>query len=367
MDCSIDEYYHNGQCHKCPQCPPGQELKEDCGYGVGVSAVCGVCDVRWFKEDSGSQPCALCQNCRRLNRHQIKHCTHTDNAVCGNCLPGFYSKMRLDGLEDLECLPCGPAPFRNIQCTRGEGIGVTKVQTSAPPIQNTSSIVTACAATAVLTAVLFAIVCVTYQTRSSLRKTCKRCLSPVSNSHHDSDTASVPMTTLHTMMKNTDVDRSNTCLPLKDPCMFDDITTTMTSDLGLHGCEVLPLVRSSACTDPATGVITQPTETPDVSSSESVLSNNHAILTLVGGQFTVRPCCAVEQRTAWGLHAPVECTELDLQHLSITPEIETFRTSDIISRNIPACMGSDSTLPSGLMLRDLERERREGGKGHLLM
>lgn len=56
----------------------------------------------------------------------------------------------------------------------GEGIGVTKVQTSAPPIQNTSSIVTACAATAVLTAVLFAIVCVTYQTRSSLRKTCKR-------------------------------------------------------------------------------------------------------------------------------------------------------------------------------------------------
>lgn len=149
--------------------------------------------------------------------------------------------------------------------------------------------------------------------------------------------------------------------------MFDDITTTMTSDLGLHGCEVLPLVRSSACTDPATGVITQPTETPDVSSSESVLSNNHAILTLVGGQFTVRPCCAVEQRTAWGLHAPVECTELDLQHLSITPEIETFRTSDIISRNIPACMGSDSTLPSGLMLRDLERERREGRKGHLLM
>jgi len=26
--------------------------------------------------------------------------------------------MRLDGLEDLECLPCGPAPFRNIMCSR---------------------------------------------------------------------------------------------------------------------------------------------------------------------------------------------------------------------------------------------------------
>ncbi|KAK9974646.1 hypothetical protein ABG768_022726 [Culter alburnus] len=363
MDCSIDEYYHSGQCHKCPQCPPGQELKEDCGYGVGVSAVCGVCDVRWFKEDWGSHPCALCQNCRRLNRHQIKHCTHTDNAVCGNCLPGFYSKMRLDGLEDLECLPCGPAPFRNIQCTRGEGIGVAKVQTTAPPIQNAASIVTACATTAVFTAVLFAIVCVTYQTRSSLRKTCKRCLSPVSNGYHDSDTTSVPMTTLHTMMQNTEVDRSSPCLPLKDPCMLEDITTTMTSDLGLHGSEVLPQV----CTDPANGVITQVTETPDVSSSDSALSNQHAVLTLVGGQFTVRPCCAVEHRTAWGLHAPVECTELDLQHLSITPEIQIFRTSDIISKNIPQCMSSDSSLPSGLMLRDLERERREGGKGHLLM
>ncbi|XP_067294693.1 tumor necrosis factor receptor superfamily member 27 [Pseudorasbora parva] len=362
MDCSVDEYYHSGQCHKCPQCPPGQELKEDCGYGVGVSAVCGVCDVRWFKEDLGSHPCALCQNCRRLNRHQIKHCTYTGNTVCGNCLPGFYSKMRLDGLEDLECLPCGPTPFRNIQCNRGERISEANVQISAP-IQTASTLVTACAATAVLTTVLFAILCVTYQTRSSLRKTCKRCLSPASNSHHNSDAASVPMQIIHTVLQNTEVDRSNPCLPLKDPSMLEDITITMTSDLGLHGCEVLPLVQSSACTDPSMGVITQATETPDVSSSDSALSSQHFILTLAGGQSTVRPCCAVEQRTAWGLHTPVECTELDLQHLFIAPEIQTFRTSDIIARNIPQCMGSDSTLPSGLMLRDLERERRAGGKG----
>ncbi|KAK2911963.1 hypothetical protein Q8A67_004096 [Cirrhinus molitorella] len=337
MDCSMDEYYHSGQCHKCPQCPPGQELKEDCGYGV--SAVCSVCDVRWFKEDWGSQPCALCQNCRRLNRHQIKRCTHTDNAVCGNCLPGFYSKIRLDGLEDLECLPCGPAPFRNIQCSRGEENGVAKAQTSAPPIQNVSSIVTGCAATAVLTTILFAIVCVTYQTRSSLRKTCKRCLSPVSSGHRDSDAASFPMTTLHTVKQDAEVDRSNPCLLLKDPCTLHDITntTTMTSDLGLHGCEVLPLVQSSACNDPATGVATQATESPEVSPSDFAFSSQHVILTLVGGQSTVRPCCAVEQRTAWGLHAPVECTELDLQHLSNAPELQTFRPSDFIARNIPQC------------------------------
>uniref|UniRef100_A0A8C2G1F3 Ectodysplasin A2 receptor n=1 Tax=Cyprinus carpio TaxID=7962 RepID=A0A8C2G1F3_CYPCA len=329
MDCSMDEYYHSGQCHKCPQCPPGQELKEDCGYGVGVSSVCGICDVRWFKEDWGSHPCALCQNCRRLNRHQIKRCTHTDNAMCGNCSScSFYSKIRLDGLQDLECLPCGPAPFRNIQCSRGEATGAAKFQTSAPPIQNVSSIVTACAATAILTSILFAIVCVTYQTRASLRKTCKCCLSvTVSNSHQDSDAASVPITTLHTVMQDAEVDTSNPCPQFKDPCTLDDITTTTTSDLGLNGCEVLHLVRSSACTDPATGVIMQATETPEVSFSDSALSRQHAILTLVGGQSTVRPCCAVEQQTAWGLHAPVECTELDLQHLSTAPELQTLRPS----------------------------------------
>lgn len=107
------------------------------------------------------------------------------------------------------------------------------------------------------------------------------------------------------------------CLLLKHPCTLNDITTMMTTDLGMHRCEVLPLMRSSACTDPATGVIMQATETPEVSSSDSSLSSQQVILTLVGGQSAVRPCCAVEQRTAWGLHAPVECTELDLQYLSM--------------------------------------------------
>jgi len=120
--------------------------------------------------------------------------------------------------------------------------------------------------------------------------------------------------------------------------MLDDITTTVTSDLGLHECEFLPLMRNSACTDPAMGVIMQATETHDVSSLDSALYSQHVILTLDGGQSTMRPCCAVEQQTAWGFHAPVECTELDIQHLSIASEIQTFRTSDFIARNISQCM-----------------------------
>lgn len=352
MDCSADEYYHIGQCHKCPRCPPGQELKEDCGYGVGVSAVCGVCEARWFKEDWGSHPCSLCQNCRRLNRYQIKRCTHTDNAVCGNCLPGFYSKMRLDGLEDLECLPCGPAPLRNVQCSRGEVIGVAKVQTSEAPVQNVSSIVTSCAATAVLTTFLFAIVCVTYHTRASLRKTCKRCLSPVGTRQHDSEASSIPMTAVHTVMQEADVDRSGSWLPLENPCPLKSIT----SNPRPYGREA----RASLMA----GVISQATESPDLSSSDSDLSSQHVILTLVGGKCTPEPCCAAEERTGWGLHAPVECTELDLQHLSNTLEFQAFRPSDILPTYSPLCPGSDSTMPSFLMLRDIEQERgRERGKG----
>ncbi|KAI7813470.1 tumor necrosis factor receptor superfamily member 27 [Triplophysa rosa] len=350
MDCSADEYYYSGQCHKCLRCPPGQELKEDCGYGVGVSAVCGVCDARWFKEDWGSHPCAFCQNCRRLNRYQIKRCTHTDNAVCGNCLPGFYSKMRLDGLEDLECLPCGPAPFRNVQCSRGEG--VAKVQTSEAPVRNASSIVTSCAATAVLTTFLFAIVCVTYHTRASLRKTCKRCISRVGTRQHDCEAASIPMTAVHTVMQEADVDRSGSWLPLENPRTLKTITFNPR-----------PYGRQAQA-GLAAGVISQATESPDLSSSDSDLSNQHVILTLVGGQSTPEPCCAAEQRTGWGLHAPVECTELDLQHLSNTPEFQAFRPSGIIHTNSPLCPGSDSTVPSLLMLWDIEQERgRERGKG----
>ncbi|XP_056601398.1 tumor necrosis factor receptor superfamily member 27 isoform X2 [Triplophysa dalaica] len=296
MDCSADEYYYSGQCHKCQRCPPGQELKEDCGYSEGVSAVCGVCDTRWFKEDWGSHPCAFCQNCRRLNRYQIKRCTHTDNAVCGNCLPGFYSKTRLDGLEDLECLACGPAPFRNVQCSS--------------------------------------------------------CISPVGTRQHDSEAASIPMTAVHTVMQEADVDRSGSWLPSENLRTLKTITFNPRP----YGCQ--------AHAELAAGVISQATESPVLSSSDSDLSSQHVILTLVGEQSTPESCWAAEQRTGWGLHAPVECTELDLQHLSNTPEFQAFRPSGIIPTNSPLCPGSDSSMPSLLMLWDIEQERgREPGKG----
>lgn len=145
---------------------------------------------------------------------------------------------------------------------------------------------------------------------------------------------------------------SGSWLPLENPCTLKTIT------FNPH-----PYGRQ-ARSDFAAGAISQATESPDLSSSDSDLSSQHVIPTLVGGKSTPEPCCAAEQRTGWGLHAPVECTELDFQHLSNTPELQAFRPSGIIPTNSPLCPGLDSTVPSVLMLRDVEQERgRERGKG----
>uniref|UniRef100_A0AAY4BCI7 TNFR-Cys domain-containing protein n=1 Tax=Denticeps clupeoides TaxID=299321 RepID=A0AAY4BCI7_9TELE len=118
MECSESQFYFDGTCHACPRCPPGQELSQDCGYGSGSAASCVPCSARWFKEDWGSHGCRLCRVCRRVNRREVSACTPSRDALCGECLPGFYSKRRLDGGEDVECMTCGPSTFSELQCSR---------------------------------------------------------------------------------------------------------------------------------------------------------------------------------------------------------------------------------------------------------
>ncbi|CDQ58766.1 unnamed protein product [Oncorhynchus mykiss] len=118
MDCSQTQYYLSGDCHPCLQCGPGQELSEDCGYGSGWSASCIPCSVKTYKEGWGYHNCKFCQSCKRINRHQKSLCTSKSNAICGECLPGFYSKTRMDGLQELECMPCGPSSTTEQQCSR---------------------------------------------------------------------------------------------------------------------------------------------------------------------------------------------------------------------------------------------------------
>uniref|UniRef100_A0A3B1KE39 TNFR-Cys domain-containing protein n=1 Tax=Astyanax mexicanus TaxID=7994 RepID=A0A3B1KE39_ASTMX len=313
MDCAEDEYYLHGECLKCQRCPPGQELKQDCGYGLGVSGVCAQCEMRWFKGEWGSHPCRMCQTCRRLNREEITPCIHTHNAVCGDCLPGFYSKRRLDGLQDLECLPCGPVPFRNPQC-RSEEDSVINPRSSEAPPHNAALLMTTCLAAVTMVTVLFVIMVLMYKGFSSLRNMFKGCLSPVSSSHSDTAAAAVFTVTEH---------RVTQVAEAQDPESYQSSTcrcsasSEITSNLCPHYCcvyESLPLVSSPICSDITSGMISQATGLSDSPSDQHCSTDG----LISRGQY-----CAGDQQYAWGNHAPVECSELDFINISFPSELQT--------------------------------------------
>ncbi|XP_041652319.1 tumor necrosis factor receptor superfamily member 19-like isoform X2 [Cheilinus undulatus] len=99
-----------GNCKPCKQCDPGQELSKECGFGYGEDARCVPCRSSRFKEDRSLQKCKPCLDCGLINRFLKVNCSTTSNAVCGDCLPGYYKKTRLSGFQDMECIPCGSPP-----------------------------------------------------------------------------------------------------------------------------------------------------------------------------------------------------------------------------------------------------------------
>ncbi|XP_032186677.1 tumor necrosis factor receptor superfamily member 27 isoform X2 [Mustela erminea] len=118
MDCQENEYWDQwGQCVTCQLCGPGQELSKDCGYGGGGDAYCIACPSRRFKNSWGHHRCQACITCAVINRIQKTNCTATSNAVCGDCLPRFYRKTCIGGLQDQECIPCTKqTPTSEVQC-----------------------------------------------------------------------------------------------------------------------------------------------------------------------------------------------------------------------------------------------------------
>ncbi|KAK1786410.1 hypothetical protein P4O66_018099 [Electrophorus voltai] len=109
--CKEQEYRHqDGNCVACRQCDAGQELSKECGFGFGEEAHCVPCRAGRFKPDGGLQKCKPCLHCTMLHRLQKANCSSTRNAVCGDCLPGFYRKTKLSGFQDMECIPCGDPP-----------------------------------------------------------------------------------------------------------------------------------------------------------------------------------------------------------------------------------------------------------------
>uniref|UniRef100_G3U6D2 Ectodysplasin A2 receptor n=1 Tax=Loxodonta africana TaxID=9785 RepID=G3U6D2_LOXAF len=88
----------------------------DCGYGEGRDAYWTACHPCRYKSSWGHHRCQACITCAVINHVLKANCTAT-NAICGDCLPRFYHKTRIGGLQDQECIPCTKqTPTSEVQC-----------------------------------------------------------------------------------------------------------------------------------------------------------------------------------------------------------------------------------------------------------
>ncbi|XP_077197818.1 tumor necrosis factor receptor superfamily member 19 [Paroedura picta] len=168
-DCREQEFRdHDGNCVLCKQCGPGMELSKECGFGYGEDAQCMTCRPNRFKEDWGYQKCKTCSDCALVNRFQKANCSATSNAVCGDCLPGFYRKTKLGGFQDMECVPCGdPPPPYEPHCTMK--VNLIKIPSTASSPRDTALAAVICSALATVLLALL-ILCVIYCKRQFMEK-----------------------------------------------------------------------------------------------------------------------------------------------------------------------------------------------------
>ncbi|ELR61469.1 Tumor necrosis factor receptor superfamily member 19, partial [Bos mutus] len=141
---------------------------QECGFGYGEDAQCVKCRPHRFKEDWGSQKCKPCLDCALLSRFQKANCSATGDAVCGDCLPGFYRKTKLVGFQDMECVPCGdPPPPYEPHCT--SKVNLVRIPSTASSPRDTALAAVICSALATVLLALL-VLCVIYCKRQFVEK-----------------------------------------------------------------------------------------------------------------------------------------------------------------------------------------------------
>ncbi|NXU26678.1 TNR27 factor, partial [Thalassarche chlororhynchos] len=277
MHCQESEYLEHGKCTPCRNCMPGQELSKDCGDGSGGDAQCVACPPRKFKDSWGHHGCKPCLSCTLINRVQKSNCTATTNAVCGECLPGFYRKARISGQLDWECIPCTKqTPSSEPQCRSRTNL--VKVAIPTVPPQDTALLALTSSALVIIVLVLLAL-SIIY---------CKRFWK--SQCQRDGEAVGLQLPSLQPEMD----------LP---PAVV--VGTASKAQLGRSLLESQPLIRASGRGDCLAGVL--PPSDPRQGQPGTV----EALAPLSS--------CASEMQHKWP-HAPVECTELDLQKFSTQAE-----------------------------------------------
>ncbi|PKU31086.1 tumor necrosis factor receptor superfamily member 27 [Limosa lapponica baueri] len=272
----------------------------DCGDGSGGDAQCVACPPRKFKDSWGHHGCKPCLSCTLINRIQKSNCTATTNAVCGECLPGFYRKARISGQLDWECIPCTKqTPSSEPQCRSRTNL--VKVAVPTVPPQDTALLALTSSALVIIVLVLLAL-SIIY---------CKRFWK--SQCQRDGEAVGLQLPSLQ---------------PEMDLSPAAGVSTASKAQLGRSLLESQPLIRASGRGDRLAGVLPP----PDPRQGQPGTAEPLAPLS----------SCASEMQHKWP-HAPVECTELDLQKFSSQAEfVGGERPEDAASRaaqRIPAESG----------------------------
>ncbi|XP_041075772.1 tumor necrosis factor receptor superfamily member 27-like isoform X1 [Polyodon spathula] len=349
MDCLENEFYNNrGNCTPCKQCPPGLELSQECGFGSGGDAHCVSCSPCFYKDEWGHQSCKRCQSCKLISRLQISNCTAQRNAVCGECLPGFYSKARIGGQQDVQCIPCtGQTPPSELQCSTR--VQIMKVSGSAAPPADTAAAAVVCSAL-VTVAIALMILSFLYCRCTSFGSCVQAFLRSCSADWSERGEAVATDEPRETLMQNAAGELSpvvqETVEPIGQP--VDNNPASLRSCM--EACtfpgnpaktvepkpqcvsslsETQPLIRDSTCSTCSSW-----SSSSSRNSAESSLGQPQEATSLNG-------YCALEQEGR-RQHVPVECTELDFQGCAARSK-ET-RIGDTAEQAQPEALSGDSLM-----------------------
>ncbi|XP_074864194.1 tumor necrosis factor receptor superfamily member 27 isoform X2 [Carettochelys insculpta] len=346
MECQESKYLdEHKNCVPCKECGPGQELSKECGYGEGRDALCIACPPRRFKDSWGYHGCKPCLSCPLINRVQKSNCTATSNAACGECLPGFYSKTRIGGLQDLECIPCTKqTPSSEFQCSSSTGLGKSAIPTVPP--QDTTFLVLTSSALVIIVLVLLAlsIIC----GKRFWKSQCQRVFLRTQN--FSSQRVMFQASAMPSRFPCEEQMSGPCCLGVKNlsPCSrqaegpVEPVQFILDGEaVGLHipalqpNSEAIAVSPSPKSQLPRSVLETQPLIRNSGSSECSAGGSSSSDAWQSAAGFTEAPTrlssCASEMQSRWP-HAPVECTELDLQRFSTQVEFTGTRSQEDTQR-----------------------------------
>ncbi|KAL4630824.1 tumor necrosis factor receptor superfamily member 27 isoform X1 [Arapaima gigas] len=313
MTCSESQYFHQGKCHECPQCAPGQELVQECSYGSGGDARCTPCGSRSYKEGWGHHNCRLCTSCGRLNRRQATPCSARKNSVCGECLPGFYSKTRIDGAVDLECMPCGPLSAGQPQCAWHKTVDVGKdVNPETLPLD---AAVPAAFCGALVTVTIMLSLLIFFSFRHALLKRMFKGSRPlIVAAVRNGDALTLNLEKEVQASGPFQVSPVDSFPVVLKSCLqtggFPEVTLAapeLQSRCPSTSSERRPLVRTSTCSRCSCESVSRESSGTPVDRSHAGEPLPPPLLSVADGS------CASDQQGAQR-HTPVECTEMDFQN-----------------------------------------------------